>query len=140
VIALGCLSLQSLIFRREFIIDNLDPGNVFGIGSVISGFNYSGGVQALSDTETISIPKAIFLSFASTNPAVMGKVVHLERARISELFSKIINLMTVKADQRVVITMSNLRHKYGNLLPFTHQEIGEMSGTTNETVTRIWSS
>jgi CRP-like cAMP-binding protein len=122
---------------REFIIDILDKGNIFGIGSLISGINYSGGVQAIKDTDILSISKDHFLSFASRNPTVMAKVVHLERSRISDLFSKLINLMTVKANQRIIKTIIDLCQKYGNTLPYTHQEIAEMSGTTNETVTRI---
>jgi CRP/FNR family transcriptional regulator, cyclic AMP receptor protein len=138
IIARGRVKVyKASLSGREFIIDILDPGNVFGIGSVISGFNYSGVVQAIKETDAISIPKDAFQSFASRNPSVMGKVVHLERARISDLFSKIINLMTVKTDQRVIKTINELGQRYGNILPFTHQEIGEMSGTTNETVTRI---
>jgi CRP-like cAMP-binding protein len=138
IIARGRVKVyKASLSGREFIIDILDPGNIFGIGSVISGFNYSGVVQAIKETDAISIPKEAFRSFVSRNPSVMGKVVHLERARISDLFSKIINLMTVKTEQRVIKTINELRQRYGNILPFTHQEIGEMSGTTNETVTRI---
>jgi CRP-like cAMP-binding protein len=138
IIAKGRVKVyKASLSGREFIIDILDPGNIFGIGSVISGFNYSGVVQTIKDTDIISIPRDVFLSFSSLNPSVMWKVVHLERARISDLFSKIINLMTVKTDQRVINTVSELKHRYGNFLPFTHREIGELSGTTNETVTRI---
>jgi CRP-like cAMP-binding protein len=138
IIARGRVKVyKASLSGREFIIDILDPGNIFGIGSVVSGFNYSGVVQAIKETDAISIPKDAFRSFASKNPSVMGKVVHLERSRISDLFSKIINLMTVKTEQRVIKTINELRQRYGNILPFTHQEIGEMSGTTNETVTRI---
>jgi CRP-like cAMP-binding protein len=138
IIAKGRVKVyKASLSGREFIIDILDPGNIFGIGSVLSGFNYSGVVQTIKDTDIISIPRNVFLTFSSRNPAVMWKVVHLERVRISDLFSKIINLMTVKTDRRVINTISELKRRYGNFLPFTHREIGEMSGTTNETVTRI---
>jgi CRP-like cAMP-binding protein len=70
----------------------------------------------------------------------MTRIVELEMAKISSLFNKMMDLLTNNAHHRIVSVLNELRDRFGNTLPFTHQEIAEISGTTTETATRSWCS
>jgi CRP-like cAMP-binding protein len=122
---------------REFTIDVLSKGEIFGGMSLISGFAYSSGAQAMEEVDTVAIPKEPFLAFTSRNPEITSRITRLENVRKGTLFTKLIELVTDKAEQRVSKVLSELITKYGSTLSLTHKDIAEMSGTTSETVTRI---
>lgn len=122
---------------REFTIDILSKGEIFGGMSLISGFTYSSGAQALEEANIVAIPKEPFLAFTSRNPEITARITRLENVRKGTLFTKLIELVTDKAEQRVSKVLSELITKYGSTLCLTHKDIAEMSGTTSETVTRI---
>jgi len=122
---------------REFTIDVLSKGEIFGGMSLISGFTYSSGAQSMEEVDVVAIPKEPFLAFASRNPEITARITRLENVRKGTLFTKLIELVTDKAEQRVSKVLNELITKYGSTLSLTHKDIAEMSGTTSETVTRI---
>ncbi len=122
---------------REFTVDILPRGEIFGGMSLISGFTYSSGAQAMEEVDIVAIPREPFLAFASRNPEITASITRLENVRKGNLFTKLIGLVTDKAEQRVGKVLNELRDKYGTTLSLTHKDIAEMSGTTSETVTRI---
>ncbi len=122
---------------REFTIDILSKGEIFGGMSLISGFTYSSGAQAMEEVDVVAIPKEPFLAFTSRNSEITARITRLENARKGTLFTKLIELVTDKAEQRVSKVLNELITKYGSTLSLTHKDIAEMSGTTSETVTRI---
>jgi CRP-like cAMP-binding protein len=122
---------------REIIIDVLVRGGMFGIASIVRGYIFPDEVHAIEDTDIVSIPKNIFVAFASRNPGVMTKIVEFVMVKMAALYTRLIDLSTDKASNRVIKVLHELRRKFGDILPFTHKEIAEMSGTTTETASRI---
>jgi CRP/FNR family transcriptional regulator, cyclic AMP receptor protein len=122
---------------RDLTIHFLSRGEIFGEDSLISGFRYSVGAQAIVDSKIVFISKQKFLEFTTRNPQVITKISSLQRERISILLSKLANMVTDKADERVLKVLDELMNKFGNTLCFSHKEIAEMSGITNETASRI---
>jgi CRP-like cAMP-binding protein len=126
---------------KEFIIDIRRRGEIFGeISAMDEVIVHYASVQAIEETDVLTISKKDFVTFTAQNPKVMARITSLEMLRISHLYSKLINLVSDKADQRVAKVLYALTCKYGSNLQFTHKEIAEMSGTTDETTTRILTS
>jgi CRP-like cAMP-binding protein len=121
----------------EFTIDIVGRGEMYGGSSIVSGLTYAMGMKALEDTEMILIPKKSFLEFISDNPKINYKLISLERTRIDKLLTKLIGMLTERADERIIKVLKELSHNYGNVMYFTHKEIADMSGTTGETVSRL---
>jgi CRP/FNR family cyclic AMP-dependent transcriptional regulator len=122
---------------KEFTVDILPRGEIFGGMSLISGFAYSSGAQAMEEVDIVAIPKESFLAFTSHNPEITARINRLENVRKGDLFTKLIGLVTDRAEQRVSKVLNELLEKYGSTLSLTHKDIAEMSGTTSETVTRV---
>lgn len=138
IIGNGLISLYKVSpSGREVIFDIFHRGNILGGISLISGVTNSVGARAITDTDIILISKINFRDFVFRNPDVITKLTILERSRIGELISKFVDLVEYKANERVVLTLNELIHEFGNLLSFTHNDIAQMSCTTLETVTRV---
>jgi CRP-like cAMP-binding protein len=121
----------------EFTIDIVRRGEMYGGSSIVSGLTYAMGMKALEDTEMVLIPKKSFLDFISENPKINYKLICLERVRIDKLLTKLIGMLTERADERIIKVLKELSSSYGNIMCFTHKEIADMSGTTSETVSRL---
>ena len=122
---------------RELIIDILNRGNAFGIGSLISDYMYPDEISAMENATIISIPKNLFKAFISRNSEVSAKMFANLITQTIALLAKVTDMSTSTTNFRVIKVLIELMNKYGNVLPFTHKEIAQMSGTTNETATRI---
>ena len=123
---------------REIVVEVLGKGEIFGAMTLITGSSsYSVGAQAMEETDIISIPKEKLLDIFSHNPQVWTKISILAKVRFSTLLDKLVSMVTYTAEQRVFKVLTELLHKYGNTLHFTHKEIAEMSATTHETVSRV---
>jgi CRP-like cAMP-binding protein len=122
---------------RKFAIDILSESDVFGIVSLLSGFTYTSGAQAMENTDLVAIPREAFLDFTFHNRKIVTQINCLVSTRIARLNVKLLDLITCTAEHRLAKVLDELSTKYGNNLHLTHNDIAEMSGTTNETATRI---
>jgi CRP-like cAMP-binding protein len=122
---------------RRFAIDVLSELDVFGMVSLLSGFTYTSGAQAMENTDLVSIPRQTFMDFIYHNPNIMAQINCLVSSRVARLNTKLLDIITCTADYRLAKVLDELSDKYGNTLRFIHNDIAELSGTTNETATRI---
>ena len=138
IIVSGVVKIYKLASSgRKFAIDILSELDVFGLVSLLSGFTYTSGAQAMENTDLISIPREAFLDFTFHNRTIVTQINCLVSTRISRLNVKLLDLITCTAEHRLAKLLDELSTKYGNNLHLTHNDIAEMSGTTNETATRI---
>jgi CRP-like cAMP-binding protein len=137
IIASGLLKVfKGSSSGKEFTIDILAKGDVFGESALFGKFTYFSSTQSIDDLDIVSISKRDFLAFTSHNPDVITRIANLQQARLKNLSTKLIGMITEKAQQRVVTTLKILMDKFGSTLYFNHTLIAELSGTTSETVTR----
>jgi CRP/FNR family transcriptional regulator len=138
VIISGMVKIYKLSSNgKRYAIDILSELDVFGAVSLLSGFSYTSGAQAMENTDLVSIPRQAFLDCIFHNANIMTQINCLVSTRVARLNAKLLDIITFTADHRLAKVLDELSNKYGNTLRFTHNDIAELSGTTNETATRI---
>lgn len=124
---------------KEFVVAFFGPGDVFGEVAVFEDRPYPASAQAVSDTELLGIGRDQFLAFLSGHPEVALRIINMLGGRLREAQARLNALAGERAEQRVARTLMMLSSKLGPSLPFTRQEIADMSGTTIETTIRVMS-
>ncbi len=124
---------------KEFVVAFFGPGEVFGEVAVFEERPYPASAQAMSDAEVLGIERDRFLAFLSGHPEVSLRIINMLGGRLRDAQSRLNALAGERAEQRVARTLLMLSLKLGQSLPFTRQEIADMSGTTIETAIRVMS-
>jgi CRP/FNR family transcriptional regulator len=124
---------------REFIVTFFGPGDVFGEVAVFANKPYPASAQAVADTSVIGIRRAELLRFLADNPEVALKIINMLGGRLREAVSRLRDLAGERVEQRIAGILLMLNDKLGPELPFTRQDIADMSGTTVETAIRTMS-
>jgi len=124
---------------KEFVVAFFGPGEIFGEVAVFEKRPYPASAQAIADTEVLGIGKDEFLAFLSGRPEVSLRVINMLSGRLRDAQNRLNALAGERAEQRVAKTLLMLSSKLGQSLPFTRQEIADMSGTTIETTIRVMS-
>ena len=124
---------------KEFVVAFFGPGEIFGEVAVFEERPYPASAQAISDTEVLGIGKDSFLAFLSDHPEVSLRIINMLGGRLRDAQNRLNALAGERAEQRVAKTLLMLSSKLGQSLPFTRQEIADMSGTTIETTIRVMS-
>lgn len=124
---------------KEFVVAFFGPGDIFGEVAVFEERPYPASAQAISDTEVLWIGRDRFLAFLSGHPEVSLRIINMLGGRLRDAQNRLNALAGERAEQRVARTLLMLSSKLGQSLPFTRQEIADMSGTTIETTIRVMS-
>jgi CRP-like cAMP-binding protein len=124
---------------KEFVVAFFGPGEIFGEVAVFEERPYPASAQAISDTEVLGVGRDRFLAFLAGHPEVSLRIINMLGGRLRDAQNRLNALAGERAEQRVAKTLLMLSSKLGQSLPFTRQEIADMSGTTIETTIRVMS-
>ncbi len=124
---------------KEFIIAFFGPGEMFGEVAVFENKPYPASAQAESATRVLGLNKKDFLSFLTRRPQMALRIISVLSGRLREAQARLRDLAGERVEQRLARTLLMLSSKLGATLPFTRQEIADMSGTTTETAIRVLS-
>lgn len=124
---------------KELIIAFFGPGEMFGEVAVFEGKPYPASVQAMVETKVLRIKMEDFISFLANHPQVALSIITVLGGRLRDAQSRLKDLAGERVEQRLARTLLMLAAKLGSTLPFTRQEIADMSGTTTETTIRVTS-
>jgi len=125
---------------REFIIAFFGPGEVFGEVAVFENKPYPASAQAVAETKVVGIKTEDFLSFLANRPQVALRIINVLGGRLRDAQGRLRDLAGERVEQRLASVMLMLSAKLGPALPFTRQEIADMTGTTIETAIRVMSN
>ena len=132
-------ALKNSSLGKEFIIAFFGPGEMFGEVAVFENKPYPASAQAMSQTKVLAIKREDFLSFLATHPQVALRIINVLGGRLRDAQGRLRDLAGERVEQRLARTLLMLSSKIGSTLPFTRQEIADMTGTTLETAIRIMS-
>jgi len=124
---------------REFIIAFFGPGEIFGEVAVFENKPYPASAQAVAETKVVGIRRDDLLSFLANRPQVALKIINVLGGRLRDAQSRLRDLAGERVEQRLASVLLMLSAKLGLTLPFTRQEIADMTGTTTETAIRVMS-
>lgn len=137
---------KSLEDGREQILRILKSGDVLGFEAIYKD-SYSAMAEALSEAQLCCLNKERFLHLLETNPGISLKMVQALGGELEEARSKIRDLGLKNARERMasfLVSQLSPSDKSGSkgqklTLGLSRQEISEMVGLSQETVSRILS-
>jgi len=125
---------------NEFIISFMGPGGTFGIVAVLAGKPYPCSARAEMETDAFEIKSKDLLPFLDRHPKMALGIIKVLGERLIDAQNRLQDLAGERVEQRLLNALLRLSLTYGTELPFTRHEIAEMTGTTTETVIRIFGS
>jgi len=124
---------------KEFIIAFFGPGEMFGEVAVFENRPYPASAQAGSDTRVLAIRRDDFLRFLAQRPELALRIIYVLGGRLRDAQGRLSDIAGERVEQRIASVLLMLSSKLGTELPFTRQEIADMTGTTIETAIRVMS-
>lgn len=124
---------------KELIVAIFTQGNIFGELAVFDGKPYPASALAQVDSQIVAISRSDLLNFLSTNPMVALKMINLLGARLRDAHDRLRDMAGERVDHRIANALLMIAEKTGPVIPFTRQEIADLSGITTETVIRVTS-
>ena len=129
---------------REVILALLGPGDFFGEMSLLSGESRSANVIALEKTKAMTLNTEDFLNTLELHPKVAIGLLRELAIRLQKSDEQIASLSLSDAERRIAITLLRIAEEQGTIhqgnvtidpLP-SQQDVANMTGPTQETVTR----
>lgn len=132
---------------HQIIIRFLGPGDVMGFIVVLSNSIYPLSAEALSDCRALRWDHEATLQLMEHHPRLAVNGLHMVSGRFQELQDRYRELATERVERRVARALLRLARQTGTRseegvlldLPLSRQDLGQMTGTTQYTVSRILS-
>lgn len=122
---------------KDFTLAVFHRGETFGEVAVFDGELCPASAQAMIETIILRIRREEFLSLVTRNPSIAMKIISSMGERIKSAHNMLRDLVADRVEQRLTKVLLTLSSRCGTTLPFTRQEIADMTGTTTETTIRV---
>ena len=132
---------------HQVIVRHITAGEGFGIIVVLSKMNYPVTAEALDECTLLSWDAPTARQLMLKHPQLALNGINLVARRFTEISDRYRELATERVERRVARTLLRLVRQVGTKteegilidLPLTRQDLGEMTGTTLFTTSRILS-
>ena len=132
---------------QQVVVRYVGPGDAIGIIVVLSEMRYPLSAEALTDCETLAWDATAIAELMQRYPSLALNGLRLVAGRFRELQHRYRELATEKVERRVARALLRLARQAGRRveqgvlidLPLSRQDLGEMTGTTLYSVSRILS-
>lgn len=146
VVADGKVKLfQQTAGGQTVLLDLLGSGEFFGNLSAAFGSAYTDTAVAQTSACILSIPTEAFARLLAGHPSLVQQTLALVSERLSAANRRLLQLSAMPVEQRIAQTLLRLVEKLGRAhdtgllidVPLSREELGEMTGATTETTSRI---
>ncbi|QPC48163.1 Crp/Fnr family transcriptional regulator [Mangrovibacillus cuniculi] len=132
---------------KQFTIDVLIDGNIFGETSTLSLTDDDTYAEAMTETYLCIISKTEFEKFIENNPKIALKLINILSTRLKEIYSMSEKIALGDVKYRILYLLVKLSEKTGKRknhwqsinMKLTHQDIANMVGSSRETTSSIMS-
>jgi CRP/FNR family transcriptional regulator, cyclic AMP receptor protein len=135
---------------QELAVMIFSDGDFFGELALLDGEPRVASAQAMSFTTALTLHRTAFMHTINTCPPIAASILEVMAVRMRENSSRVEQLASVPATQRVVHQLVDLAtrqaQRYGTgvialhiELDLTQDDLASLSGTTRETVNRVLS-
>ncbi|MDZ5784451.1 Crp/Fnr family transcriptional regulator [Marinococcus luteus] len=133
---------------RQFTVDILTNGNIFGETSSISLTDENVYAEAMTDTYVCIINVDEFELFIERHPKIALKLINILSNRLKETYSMSEKIALSDVKYRILFLLLKLSEKEGKRhhewqsieMKLTHADIANMVGSTRETTSAVLSS
>jgi CRP-like cAMP-binding protein len=132
---------------KQFTVDILVDGNIFGETSSFSVTDDSIYVEAMVDTYLCILGKEEFNHFIQKHPKIARKLINILSARLKDVYDMSEKIALGDVKQRVLFLLLKLSEKSGKRknewqsidMRLTHSDIATMVGSSRETISALLS-
>ena len=121
---------------KELIIGFLGEGDMVGEVAAFQNSRYPASAEAVEDSCLLRLGSSEFVALVSRRPAIALRVIGVLNERLRMAHDRLRDSTTERASRRIARLLLMLWRKMGSTLPFSKEELGQMSGLTTETVIR----
>jgi CRP/FNR family transcriptional regulator, nitrogen oxide reductase regulator len=115
------------------------PGDTLNTLVLFSGNPYFLSAQAMDNVVLLRVKRDDYVSSTTQDRGYLLQQLNISEQVVRSCCDRLLDAVGERAEQRVYNMLHMLYAKFGGELKFTSEEIGELSGTTTETVIRIFS-
>jgi CRP/FNR family transcriptional regulator, cyclic AMP receptor protein len=125
----------------QAIVRVFGPADFFGELAMLSPGPRRGSAISLDSGETLSLHREDFLNLRATRPRINELMTDALVTEIRRLSAALLEALYVPVERRVWLRLIDLVELYeGNapvVIPFTHDEVAQLAGTTRPTANRV---
>lgn len=130
---------------KEFAIDIIQPGEIFGEFALVDDSARSNMAQALDDVQMWVFRKRDFIRFLETHPRLAMNYIRLVGGRRRRMEKKLSDITTKDVAARVCELLHELSTSAAptpraipeSLVPLTHQDVASLIGASRQTTTTV---
>ncbi|MEM9344059.1 MAG: Crp/Fnr family transcriptional regulator [Pseudomonadota bacterium] len=132
---------------EQVVVLHVMPGDMFGIAQAMGHDTYRMTARAAASGLAMCWPSEVWEQFIRSYPGFRAATTQALGARADEMQEKIVEMATLKVEQRIAHAILRLIKKAGKEtkhgleidFPLTRQDLSEMTGTTLHSVSRYLS-
>lgn len=133
---------------RQMIVRYIVSGELLGIAQAIGRDTYPASAIAAVDCVILAWPGKLWTEFASSFPSFGKATYKTVGTRLEDVQTQMLDIATRHVEQRIANALLRLIRQSGKKtdngitidFPISRQDIGEMTGTTLHTVSRVLSA
>ena len=130
---------------KALILRIAEAGEVLGLSAALAHAQYGATAEAIEPCQVDFVQRADFIRFIRTNSEAGFRVIEQLNHKYQTAYGQIrsLGLSSCVADKLAALLLEWATHEQAvngavrMKVPFSHEEIGEMIGTSRETVTRL---
>jgi CRP/FNR family transcriptional regulator len=128
----------------EIVLCMLANGDVFGLGTLLKRpTNYMGSAEAMSDCDLLVWEHASIRTQAAAHPRLAENALRIVLQYLRSYVDRHIGLVSTNAQHRLAITLLDLGHRTGRVLPHgveieaTNEQLGSLADISRFTTSRL---
>lgn len=133
---------------KEILLEVIEAGNIFGEIALIDGRERSADATAIGNSTLLLIRRQDFLGFLEQQPKLAVQLLTVLCKKLRDTNDTVERVGLLQAPARLASLILKLADTQGNTksqplrvtVPFSQGEIGNLIGTTRETVNRLFRS
>ena len=84
----------------------------------------------------VAIEREYVRRFINRNPALADEIIGNIVKRLKAIQDRVLEMLTCSVSERLIKILVPLSFQFGKVLPLTHQDIADLTGTSRETISR----
>lgn len=121
---------------EESLINVLGEGEIFPHTGFFDNSPYPGTATAKKDVTVLAIPISGFEQLIKTHPELSFRIIQVMNKKIIYLQARLNEMLSLNVEARLKAALAHLQEVHGDTVRLTHQELGNVIGSTRETVSR----
>jgi CRP-like cAMP-binding protein len=92
--------------------------------------------EAMDEVTVVVIKSEYVRKSISRNPALAEELIGNIVGRLKTIQDRVLEVLTCSVSERIIKILVPLSFQFGKVLPLTHQDIADLTGTSRETISR----